>query len=177
LESLRRNHRQFTGITVAAGAEISLPGVAGDSLELALEVETKELFGIKLRVSPDGVEQTAIIFDAVVGQLSIDTCRSSLADNLWRPYPIWDPHGSPSEDMPVQQAHLTLAPGERLHLRIFLDHSMLEVFANERLCLTQRLYPTHADSRGVRFFAGGAPAIVRSADTWEMGSLLSAQGR
>jgi len=169
LEALRNAHQRFTEIAVPAGTEIPLPGVEVDSLELALEVEVKGIFGVKLRVSSDGGEQTAVTFDAAVGTLSIDTRRSSLAENLWRPYPIWDPHGTPSADVPVQQAPFTLAPNERLRLRLFLDRSILEIFANDRLCLTQRLYPTRADSLGVRLFAGSIPVLVHSIDVWKMG--------
>ena len=168
LERLRQHRHCFKGITVPADAEITLPGVEGDSLELALDVAAEGLFGIKLRVSPDGGEQTAVLFDPAAGTLSIDTSHSSFADYLWRPFPIWDPHGSPSQDEPVQQAPFDLAPGERLRLRLFLDRSMLEVFANDRLCMTQRLYPTRADSLGVRLFAGD-PAQIPSFDVWTMG--------
>ncbi len=44
---------------------------------------------------------------------------------------------------------LPLAPGDRLQLRVFVDHSVLEVFANGRACLTTRIYPTRPDSLGI----------------------------
>ena len=44
--------------------------------------------------------------------------------------------------------------------------SVLEVFANGRLCLTQRIYPTRADSLGVSVFARGGEAILNSLDAW-----------
>ena len=53
-----------------------------------------------------------------------------------------------SKDFPVQAAPLELRSGERLKLRVFLDRTMLEVFANGRQCLTQRIYPTRGDSLG-----------------------------
>ena len=46
----------------------------------------------------------------------------------------------------VQAAPFRLAEGEALELRVFIDRSVIEVFANRRQCLTQRVYPTRADS-------------------------------
>ena len=55
----------------------------------------------------------------------------------------------------AQEAPFELAAGEGLELRIFLDRSVLEVFANGRQCITQRIYSTRADSLGVRLFSKG----------------------
>ena len=43
-----------------------------------------------------------------------------------------EPHGT----------HLTLAAGENLRLRVFLDRSVIEVYANARATLTSRVYPS-----------------------------------
>ena len=68
----------------------------------------------------------------------------------------------------AQEAPFILRPGETLKLRIFLDRSMLEVFANGRQCVTQRIYPTRADSLGVSLFARGGSALCRSVEAWDM---------
>ena len=165
--SLRRNHRRVEHLTIPAGAEIPLPEIDGDCLEIALEAEVSGSFTLKLRVSPDGEEETAITCDPAARTLTIDTTRASLAEGIFRPSPIWDPKGDPSQDVPVQVAPFAMAAGEPLRLRIFLDRSMLEVFANDRLCLTQRIYPTRQDSIGVRL-AAQAPATILSLDAWDM---------
>jgi beta-fructofuranosidase len=58
--------------------------------------------------------------------------------------------------------------------RFFLDRSVVEIFANDRTCLTGRIYPTLADSLGVDLFAGGGTVKLTSMDIWKMGS--TAQG-
>ena len=45
---------------------------------------------------------------------------------------------------------------------------MLEVFANERQCVTQRIYPTRSDSLGVTLFSRGGSVDVKSLDAWDM---------
>ena len=47
---------------------------------------------------------------------------------------------------------------ETLQLRIYVDKSVVEVFANSRQCITQRVYPTRADSIGVRLVSRGGHA-------------------
>ena len=58
--------------------------------------------------------------------------------------------------------------GESLKLHIFLDRSVMEIFANRRQCLTQRIYPTRADSLGVSIFTSGGEAFLNRLDAWTM---------
>ena len=58
--------------------------------------------------------------------------------------------------------------GEPLELRVFIDRSVVEVFANRRQCLTQRVYPTRPDSTAVRLFATGAAAHASAVEAWDM---------
>lgn len=79
-----------------------------------------------------------------------------------------EPLADGRKDVRVQEAPLELAPGEPLRLRIFLDHSIMEIFANGRQCLTQRIYPTRSDSNGIVFFSSGGSALVRRLEAWQM---------
>lgn len=173
LARLRRDGRQLTAFTVLPGDERLLPDIAGDCLELAItaEVAPGGRFGVQVRRGPGKAEVTEIVYDAAAGALAIDTTNSSLDMNVFRPSPIWDPKGDPSHDVAVQSAPFALDPGEPLRLRLFLDRSMLEVFANGRCCLTQRIYPVRPDSTGIACVAGGGPARVRGVDAWRMAAV------
>jgi beta-fructofuranosidase len=52
-----------------------------------------------------------------------------------------------------------------------VDHSVVEVFANAKACLTSRIYPVRSDSLGVGAFARGAPVELARLDVWQMGSI------
>lgn len=119
---------------------------------MTVEVPQYGEFGLKVRRSPDGAEETAISYDASVGVLRIDASRSSLSDDVWTPFPVVGAVDS-QKHVRVQEALFELDPGEPLQLRIFLDHSILEVFANYLQCVTHRVYPTRADSLGVTVFS------------------------
>ncbi len=64
------------------------------------------------------------------------------------------------ESAPSQQAAFELGEGECLELHVFLDRSIIEVFANNRLCLTKRIYPSLENSLGVYAFAVGGRATI-----------------
>lgn len=65
------------------------------------------------------------------------------------------------------KAPLTLAKGERkLKLRIYIDRSVLEVFANETVCITKRIdTPTNPT---LELRAEGGSAIARRIQAWPM---------
>jgi beta-fructofuranosidase len=54
-----------------------------------------------------------------------------------------------------------------------VDHSIVEVFANGRQCLTLRAYPEREDSSGISLFARGGAAKLVSLDLWQMRSVWS----
>jgi beta-fructofuranosidase len=70
---------------------------------------------------------------------------------------------------------MTVTPyDEPLSLRVFLDGSVVEVFANRRHCLTSRVYPIWEDSTGLSVRAEGGRATVRSLSVWQLRSALAA---
>ena len=56
-------------------------------------------------------------------------------------------------------------------MRVFVDRSIIEVFANERQCLTIRAYPTREDSSGISLIARGSEANLVSLTAWQMRSI------
>ena len=72
-------------------------------------------------------------------------------------------------------APLELASGELLKLRVFVDGSVVEVFANDRVCIAQRIYPENPESMQFALIARAGRATARKVDTWKMGSIWSDQ--
>jgi len=180
LTALRQNHRQHRDIALATGAEHALADIDGDCLELLLDIEPPRAgsFGLKVRCAPDGQEQTIIAFDAAAATLKIDTSRSSLSPDIFQPWPIPQAAFHPElldrlEDIRVQEAPFSLAPGERLRLQVFLDCSVLEVCANGRQCITQRIYPTRSDSLGIALFSRGGSTAIKQLDAWDLAGTIS----
>lgn len=154
LAVLRYNPQARQSLVVPADGELPLPGIAGNSLELAIELQPGNAgrCGVKVCCSADGREETAVIWDRAAGELQVDTRRSSLGEG----------------PKVVESAPFTLQPGEPLRLRVFVDKSFVEVFANDRQAVCRRIYPTLADSVGVQLVAEGGEVTVPSLQAWEM---------
>jgi beta-fructofuranosidase len=154
IEQLRYNGKQKGSLTVAEGSEVALDGIAGNSTELEVEMSapSAKQYGIKVCCSPGGEEQTAIFYDAGERKLKVDTTKSSLTEGA----------------KGVEAGPLTLGPAEPLKLRVFIDKSVVEVFANGRQAVMRRIYPSRADSRAVKLFSIGGPVEARTIQAWEM---------
>ncbi len=160
LRVLRGDHQRFEGLPVPAGAPAPLDGVDAVCAEVvvAFERETAGEIGIAVGRSPDGAEETRIVYSRAEGRISLDPTASSTAPEV--------------VGRAIQHAPLELDADEALQLRIFVDRSIVEVFANGRQCLTQRIYPSRSESRGVSLIAEGE-AVARSVDVWQMRSIWS----
>ena len=72
-----------------------------------------------------------------------------------------------------ETAPIRLEPDESLQLRVFVDHSVVEVFANGKQCVATRVYPGREDSTGVSLRAQGSPAELRRLDAWQMRNIYA----
>ena len=159
LAILRRNHRRLTNLPISSDIPIPLEGVHGDCLEILATFERGDAaaLGIKVCCSIDEDEQTFIFYDQRDKSLALDADRSSVNSDV--------------VNRGVQRGPLELAASEPLTLHIFVDRSVVEVFANNRQCLTKRIYPARRDSRGVQLFAQGGSAKLKSVDVWDMAAI------
>ena len=155
LEGLRGMYRSLEGAFVDDGEQI-LPGIAGDTIELRAEIDpgSADEAGLKLRCDLDGEEETVVTWERGSSRIRLDVSRSSA-----------DPEFVGRDP---QVAGLDHDPDQPLLLRIFLDRSVVEVFAGDRVLLTKRIYPQRTDSIGTRFFARGGRASLRTLDSWQL---------
>lgn len=171
LEKIRLEPVKRNKIKIAVGGEEVLP-VKGTSLELRAVFAgvTKKPFGIKVFCSPDGKEETIVRYEPDSNQLVIDFVRSSVKGPVtMESHAIFAPtlEGFP-ERVSQQRAPLVLKKGEPLELRIFIDKSIIEVFANGRQCVTQVVYPELSASNMVKAFTSGDPVQLDVFEAWQM---------
>jgi sucrose-6-phosphate hydrolase SacC (GH32 family) len=144
----------FTSKSLEAANQL-LAGVGGDLLEVVVELEPGDAtqFGVKVRRSGDGQEETLFYYDMAEGSLNVDRTRSSL---------------DPDSRKGIQGDRMAL-DGSTLRLHIFVDRSMAEVYANNRASITTRVYPTLPDAVGVQVWADGG-VTVKAMDVWRLES-------
>jgi len=159
LEALRQDLEQLQDVEVEADTEIPVPQVRGDSLELYLDMEARGAteFGLKVRCAPDGSEETLVSFAVEPSTVQIDYRKASLRNDL-----------SYQEETRIQAAPFDFKQGDSVKLRVFLDHSVLEVFAGDQRYMAQRIYPTHPEAVEVKLFSRSGPTFVRSLSAWKM---------
>lgn len=153
LEMLRSHERSWNSLTLADGETRPLEGVPGETCELALEIDpgAARRCGIKVRASPGGEEATLLYYDADKKELVFDSTHSGKEGRAV-----------------VERAPFALKPGELLKLRVFVDKSVVEIFANDRQAISRRVYPTRLDSLGISVFTAGGAAEVRQVKAWQM---------
>lgn len=154
IEALRYGAFRKEDFAVQSGADLAIDGIGGNSFELYIEMESSEAseYGVKVCASPDGQEKTAVFYDAAENKLKVDTHKSGPADT---------PKG-------IEAGPLALKEGERLKLRVFVDKSVVEVFANSRQAVMRRIYPSQPDSVGVCLFSTGGPTQVHTLQSWNI---------
>jgi beta-fructofuranosidase len=154
IERLRYRAQSPPDVALAADQERAVAGIGGNSLELSLELTAPvaRQYGVKVCRSPQGEEETLVYYDATDKKLKVDTNRSSLTE------------GPKS----IEAGPLVLAADEPLKLRIFVDRSVVEVFANGRQAVMRRVYPTRGDSLGVTIFSRCGPVRASQLHKWDM---------
>ena len=174
IASLRNGHQHLGPVPLPANEEVVLEAVRGSAMELAAEIAPQGNQTVELNVlrSPGGEEATRIVFYRDRGYrrrgrpgprpsvISIDTSRSSTLPDV--------------TPRPPETCEVALGRNEPLKLRVFLDRSVVEVFANGRQCAAVRVYPGRDDSTGVSLRALGRDAVLTSLNAWQMKSIYDA---
>jgi beta-fructofuranosidase len=172
VESLRGEHRHVGRTALPANREVVLEGIAGNALEIIAEIDARQAPVVEMNVlrSPGKQELTRIAFyrnrgfrdrswgsGAHQSLISIDSSHASCAPDVRPRAP--------------ETAPILLAEDEPLRLRVFVDRSVVEVFANGKQCVAVRVYPDRADSIGVSLRAQGQDAALNTLDAWKMQSI------
>lgn len=170
IESLHGKHEHMGTTTLKANQEVVLPNIAGNAMEMSVEIQPSAASVVELNVlrSAGREEVTRIQFyrgrgfrnpDAgtIGSAISIDTSYSSILPDVRTRVP--------------ETATVVVGDKEPLKLRVFIDRSVVEVFANGRQAMAVRVYPGRADSTGVSLRSVGQDTVVSSLDAWQMKSI------
>jgi beta-fructofuranosidase len=171
LEQLRSGHVQLPGCVLTGGGAPVVPGIAGKQLDLELELQLSPGSVVRLGLlgsaDADGtgtpreetVVELALAGDGSSGTLRLDRSRSSLAAEE-------EGLDTESREGPVPM------PGGRVSLRVLVDRSAVEIFANGKP-LTARVYPT-LGGEAVSLAAVEGSVRLLSFDGWAMGEIFGA---
>ncbi|KAK4743876.1 hypothetical protein SAY87_010188 [Trapa incisa] len=195
IDSLRLDCKEFNRLRVEPGSVIPLAVKSASQADIVAEFEIDKAameaapgsdqeftcassggaaqlgtlgpFGLLVLADHRRIEQTSVHFyisKARDGSLKTSFCtdrsRSSKADDV---------------DKQIYGAFVPVLEGEKLSMRILVDHSIVEGFAQGgRTCITSRVYPTRAiyDDAQVFLFNNATEAsLVASVKIWPMRSM------
>jgi beta-fructofuranosidase len=153
LKSLRINEKSIKDFKVNADSKINLNDFGSDFMEFEIIIESNnsQKFGIDILVSDDGLEKTVIYYDSKNQKIVVNSQKS----------------GYDFGNRILEEAPLILDSKENLTLRVFIDNSIVEVFANERQAISRRVYP-EKKGNGISLFSIGKDINVKSFKSWEI---------
>lgn len=134
-----------------------IEGSSHMSLTITLSKVTGGTAGVYIAQSPDGKECTAIYYSPGNNTIQVDRSKSSLLN----------PHIRFEPAFGYFKPHQTRSGEEAITMTIFLDGSLLEVYANDRFALSTRIYPARNDSTRFGLYLGdGAKADFSDFSSW-----------
>jgi beta-fructofuranosidase len=142
VEKLRGAHTRQTNVRLQNSTH-ALRNLKQDTIEILTEVDPGDAQQVGLRLNRSGESKRAVTIRYDGSQLEVAGVKAPLA----------------------------LPSGERrLNLHVYLDRSLLEIFANDRLCFARVVDPGLGHLT-VDFFAVGGNATIRSLDLWQLRSI------
>ncbi len=122
-------------------------------MELDIKPSTTSISGVKIAVG--GNRYFSISYDATLEQLYVD--RSNTPSAFSKQYPYFN----------RKNAYLK-QQNERIHLQIFFDKSIVEVYANGgELVFTSQIFPEQGDT-GIQLFSDGNLSVFQNIWYWPM---------
>ena len=156
LESLRREKFRIANASIAeANQKIRETGTTGEVYELEAEIRPGPSDNIGFRLRKGKAAETLVGFDAVRSEVYVDRTHSGEI--------------SFSKDFPGRYS-ATIERNTSIKLRVFVDRSSVEVFANDgERVLSDRIYPPPG-SDGIELYSQGAAGRIVSLTIWELNS-------
>lgn len=133
LESLRLDETSYSNVAITK--KTKLDGISGETGELLVTIDPLDAKGFEIELRSGGSEKTVLSYDAASRILKLNRDKSGAALKGER--------------------EVQLNPSGEVKLRIFLDRSSLEIFANDgEAVMTARVYPK-STSTGINFIPKG----------------------
>lgn len=147
LKNLRGTQNTFNNLVLENGGTNYLNNYSGRHFEIDATINTGNAgkLGFILGKSPDNRELYRIYYDFSKQQWIVDASKSSLS-NLVR--------------KDIRTGDYAITQGATIHVRVFVDGSVVEVFIDDKAHFTGRFFPTLANSTGLDLFANDGTATA-----------------
>jgi beta-fructofuranosidase len=153
LQALRGHHRHYEPYILSPEQQGACV-FQGDCFEMittfSLDGCGASAFGLKVRCSADGQEETVIMYDVEQAMISVDRNRSGRGVNG------------------IRRSRLHDVSNHQVTFHLYADRSSLELFVNDgEVVFSSRIYPDPASRENFVFTQGGLVTML-SCDIWEL---------
>lgn len=150
LSLLQYNAQSFAAGQVGSSVPLSVKNGRSFRLRASIDLKDASRAGFAVRIDEESGERTEIYYDRARGVLVFDAENSGAYGRKIR-----------------EEAPFEVQEGEKLTLDLFVDQSVVEVYANERQAVCRRVYPTNPSAAiGVCALSDGAD--FGTVQAWEM---------
>ncbi len=155
LKKIRGEHHDFSNINVTEEDE-TLSHIRTNTAEIIIDATISDSSEFGIEVLKTKEESTIIGYDVIKQELFINRINSGNTEF--------------NEKFPsIDRAPLLLQDGQ-LKLQIFIDKSVVEVFANDGYrVMTSRVFPTEQGNY-LKLYSKGKPTTINQLEVWEMNS-------
>lgn len=151
-----RSSTKFERSSFDLDGSLSLDPVNGRAVEIeATFTIGNNPFGFK--IFKNSSAEATITYNYASSSLTVDFSRLSRLVNDGGVY-----NGVYTLNLPEYQKR-----GSDLKINLFIDHSILDIFINDRWASSIRVFPTDADANGIEAFSNGSTA-VKSLRAWTL---------
>ncbi len=155
---LRSDELVVDHLVLENGKRNNLLDFSGNQIEMEFDIkaDSNSSFVIQVLKHEDEKEYTTLTFDYALNKIILDRRQSSLSNTLKN----------------TRIGDFVFDPNDTLNIRIFIDHSTLEVFVQNLTVFSARVYPSRPESNLVDVVAVNGNVEVISGRKWEMASIL-----
>ncbi|MER2490494.1 Ig-like domain-containing protein [Catenovulum sediminis] len=129
---------------------------SGDQIEMIIELDPNTAanqYGFIISASPDKAEFTKIYYDG--DNIVIDKSNSTLTAGF-------------EESGVYSDVYDESIFGKPQKFQVFVDHSAIAVFINDKAVFANRIYPSRADSTELYLYSQGATTLFNKVDVYQL---------
>ncbi|XPF94426.1 GH32 C-terminal domain-containing protein [Colwellia sp. RE-S-Sl-9] len=157
LNSLRKNTQAYSESNLKVNGEHKL-AESGNQLEMTLTLDANTQaseYGFLIATSPNKEEFTKVYYDGK--NIVIDKLKSTLTQGL--------------EESAIYKGDYDKEVfGKPEKFQVFIDHSIISVFINDKAVFANRIYPSRTDSTGLYLYSKSAETHFKNVEIHQLKS-------
>lgn len=160
LKSMRTNAISYSTINQNLSGTQSLEPVNGKAAEIegifTVSTDPNQKFGFNVR--KNGENAIKIFYEPASNRFTVDARAVNRYSNDG-----WLYNGLYVSTLPE-----TIPVGQTLKIHAFIDHSIMDIFINNKWAFSIRIFPTDMNSNGIEVFSEGTTTFVNSVKAWKL---------